>query len=350
MRAELISAMETKILDKKDIPAFVSELTSGFQVFAPVRKKEGVMFAAVTSSDDICFDAANTKKSVKEHFLPQREQLFAYKEEEIREPSFPDMPMVVLGVRPCDARSLAILDNVFNSQDYPDPYYLNKRSNTLVIAMGCAAPESTCFCTSIGGDPFATEGADVLMVDTGAAYVLQPVTEKGNGFLAARKALKNPDAAHGQAQKKIMEGGRAALKPQVQPAEVKKKLDENFESPLWATLHEKCLGCGICTFLCPTCHCFDMLDESIGTAGERIRIWDSCMYPLFTFHGSGHNPRNQKLQRVRQRFMHKLKYYVDKYANGVACVGCGRCVQFCPVNIDIRRVAGMMTASCVCPV
>ncbi len=195
--------MEIKILDKKDLPAFVSELASGFQVFAPVRKKEGVMFAAVSSSDEICFDAANTRKSVKEHFFPQREQLFAYKEEDIREPSFPDTPMVVLGVRPCDARSLAILDNVFNSKDYPDPYYLNKRGNTVVIAMGCAAPESTCFCTSIGGDPFATDGADMLMIDAGDAYVLQPVTEKGNSFLAARKALKTPADSHAQEQKKI---------------------------------------------------------------------------------------------------------------------------------------------------
>ena len=230
--------MEIKILDKKELPAFVNEMASCFQVLAPVRKKEGVMFAAVASSDEICFDAANTRKSVKEHFFPQREQLFAYKAEDIREPSFPDAQRVVFGVRPCDARSLAILDNIFSGKDCPDPYYLNKRGNTVVIAMGCTAPESTCFCTSIGGDPFATDGADVLMVDTGDSYVLQPVTEMGDSFLADRKELKKAADGHGQAQKKTMEAGRAALKQQVQPAEVKKKLDKNFDDPLWATLHE----------------------------------------------------------------------------------------------------------------
>ena len=329
--------MEIKILDKKELPAFVKELASCFQVLAPVRKKEGVVFAAVAASDEICFDAANTRKSVKEHFFPQREQLFAYKDEDIREPSLPDAQRVILGVRPCDARSLAILDNVFSGSDCKDPYYLNKRGNTVVIAMGCATPESTCFCSSIGGDPFATDGADVLMVDTGDSYVLQPVTEKGDGFLANRKELKKAADGHGQAQKKTMEGGRAALKQQVQPAEVKKKLDKNFDDPLWATLHEKCLGCGICTFLCPTCHCFDMLDESIGTAGERIRIWDSCMFPLFTLHASGSNPRPGAKERVRQRVMHKFKYFVDNFGTA-ACTGCGRCIKSCPVNLDIRQV------------
>ncbi|MCD6297627.1 MAG: 4Fe-4S dicluster domain-containing protein, partial [Deltaproteobacteria bacterium] len=97
-----------------------------------------------------------------------------------------------------------------------------------------------------------------------------------------------------------------------------------------------------CTYLCPTCWCFDIQDEVLGKEGDRIRNWDSCMFPLFTLHGSGHNPRDLKVQRVRQRFMHKLKYYVEKYENGVQCSGCGRCVRYCPVNIDIRQVCELM--------
>jgi len=115
-----------------------------------------------------------------------------------------------------------------------------------------------------------------------------------------------------------------------------------FAAPFWEGVSFSCINCGTCTYLCPTCWCFDIQDEVWGKQGDRIRNWDACMFPLFTLHGSGHNPRDKKVQRVRQRFMHKLKYYVDKYGDGVCCVGCGRCVQFCPVNIDIRRVCERM--------
>ena len=117
-----------------------------------------------------------------------------------------------------------------------------------------------------------------------------------------------------------------------------KTVTDLFDAPIWDEVAFSCINCGTCTFLCPTCWCFDIQDEVLGKQGDRIRNWDACMFPLFTLHGSGHNPRDEKTQRVRQRFMHKLKYYVDKYKGGPACVGCGRCVQFCPVNIDIRRV------------
>ncbi len=123
---------------------------------------------------------------------------------------------------------------------------------------------------------------------------------------------------------------------------------ELFNASFWEDLQFACINCGVCTFLCPTCWCFDIQDEVCGEKGCRVRLWDSCMFPLFTLHGSGHNPRAQKLQRVRQRFLHKLKYYVDKYHNGVACVGCGRCVQFCPVNIDIREVMRLVVSHCQC--
>jgi len=111
----------------------------------------------------------------------------------------------------------------------------------------------------------------------------------------------------------------------------------NFENPIWATIHGKCLACGTCTWMCPTCHCFDISDEVKGNDGVRIRSWDSCMFPLFTKETSGHNPRTSQKERWRQRVMHKFKYYVDNF-NAIACVGCGRCVMSCPVNLDIRKV------------
>ena len=117
---------------------------------------------------------------------------------------------------------------------------------------------------------------------------------------------------------------------------LKKSLDNLFEDPLWNKLAEKCLGCGICTYLCPACHCFDILDEEAGPDGKRIRIWDSCQFPLFTLQTSGFNPRPKVKERFRQRIMHKFSYLVDEH--GVfGCSGCGRCVTACPVNLDIRQ-------------
>ena len=123
-----------------------------------------------------------------------------------------------------------------------------------------------------------------------------------------------------------------------------KVVTELFDAGFWEEVAFSCINCGTCTFLCPTCWCFDIQDEVYNGQVDRIRNWDTCMSPLFTLEGSGHNPRQNKFQRVRQRFMHKLKYYVDKYESGVQCSGCGRCVRFCPVNIDIRRVAEMMNS------
>ena len=112
------------------------------------------------------------------------------------------------------------------------------------------------------------------------------------------------------------------------------KLGEIFEADYWETVSNKCLGCGICTFLCPTCYCFDITDEKWGVSGERIRSWDSCMYPEYTIHASGYNPRPARKNRLRNRFYHKFKYYPDLY-NMFGCTGCGRCIRHCPVNIDI---------------
>jgi len=195
----------------------------------------------------------------------------------------------------------------------------------------------------VGGGPFNEDGLDVLLYDLGENFLAKVLTEKGGEFLkraeggspADDDVLKDADTLAISAVDKTNSG--------VPTDKLKEKvLNALFDAPFWKDVAFACINCGTCTFLCPTCWCFDIQDEVLGKQGDRIRNWDSCMFPLFTLHGSGHNPRDQKIQRVRQRFMHKLKYYVDKYENGVQCSGCGRCVRHCPVNIDIRQVAELM--------
>ncbi|TYO97728.1 4Fe-4S dicluster domain-containing protein [Desulfallas thermosapovorans] len=325
------------IVSKNDIPSFLDKLIGEYQVFAPVQEGSYTLFKQICSGADAALTDGNTKLPAKEIIFPQSEKLFSYNvtaEGAKLESIIDDRKKVVFGVRPCDAKSLTLLDNVFNNDKYQDPYYLTRRANTILVGIGCNSPASTCFCTSVKGGPFDTKGLDLLLVDIGDAYVVEVVTEKGKtlidnaGFASASEADK---AAAAKAK------DEAQVTCQVNTDGLKEKLDVNFYDPIWEKIHEKCLGCGACTYLCPTCHCFDIVDDAVDCNGCRVRNWDSCAFPLFTLHGSGHNPRTSNKERYRNRIMHKFKYFVDNFGE-IACVGCGRCIKNCPVNMDIRVV------------
>ncbi|WP_027365695.1 4Fe-4S dicluster domain-containing protein [Desulfotruncus alcoholivorax] len=325
------------IVSKKDLPNFLDKLISEYQVFAPVRKDTFTVFKQICSGKDAVLAAGNTKLPVKELFFPQSEKLYSYSVTEAGaklEATLDDQQKIVFGVRPCDAKSLVLLDHVFNNDKYQDPYYLTRRENTILVGIGCNSPASTCFCTSVNGGPFDTNGLDILLVDTGDAYVVEVVSDKGKA-LAEKAGFAAASDADQAAAAKAKED--AVVTCQVNLDGLKAKLDVNFYDPIWDKIHEKCLGCGACTYLCPTCHCFDIVDDAVDCNGCRVRNWDSCAFPLFTLHGSGHNPRTSNKERYRNRIMHKFKYFVDNN-NEIACVGCGRCIKNCPVNMDIRVV------------
>ena len=127
--------------------------------------------------------------------------------------------------------------------------------------------------------------------------------------------------------------------------DIKARMDGLFDDDIWETVSHKCLGCGTCSYLCPICYCFDLTDEKTETGARKVRSWDCCMFDLFTRHASGHNPRPVNAMRLRQKVMHKFSYYWERYGLH-GCVGCGRCVRSCPVNLDIRQLlAEMMTTS-----
>jgi ferredoxin len=259
----------------------------------------------------------------------------------------------ILGIRPCDARAFGLVRLNFDTPEYQDPYWLNRFKSMTFVGLACHQPCSTCFCTTAGSGPFHEELLDLLLVDDGDHYLAKVLTDKG--MKLAKTAGWTTDA-ESDALQRIASMKTAAEKKIVSRISTdnlkSKPAMEIYEEPFWEEISSSCINCGICTFLCPTCWCFDIQDEICdgGNRGIRLRNWDSCMFPLFTLHGSGHNPRGEKLQRVRQRFMHKLKYFGDKYDVGIQCVGCGRCVRYCPVNIDIRRVAELMNRVESCPV
>jgi ferredoxin len=319
-------------------------------VYGPVRHDGVVIFAEIEDGSDIDWTFQNSRLSAKSLFLPQSQGMFAFH----TDPAKPDPHVlkpfpeahalrVVVGIRPCDAKALQLVDPNFDTQTYRDPWWIKARDATTLVGLGCTTPCATCFCTSVGGGPCDGAGLDMLLTEVDESYLVKVLTEKGAELVSHTKAFKPATPALVERAVSIENAAASRITSHVDISKLAERDMLAFhEADFWEDVAFSCINCGTCTFLCPTCWCFDIQDETHGLGGVRMRNWDSCMFPLFSLHASGHNPRGQKVQRVRQRFMHKLKYYVDKYGDGVACVGCGRCVQHCPVNIDIRQVIGLM--------
>ena len=333
--------MEEKIISKDEIGTFLDRLRENNELIAPVLKDGEVVFDRVDSVDEVVLEFSNAKKVPKSVFFPQEEVMFAYSRTEsgvqIQEPVLEET-VVLFGLRPCDARSFLLLDMVFDSEDYKDVYYIRRRNGSRVVGLACNNPRETCFCTTMGSGPFNHDGLDLLLVDLGDKYLAEAVTEYGeemiDGFPAAADADK-------QRKSEMREEAEKGIKTVVADLDsLRSKLDGMFGADFWDDVHMKCIGCATCTYLCPTCHCFDIHEEEESdSSGYRLRLWDSCALSLFTLHTSGHNPRTSTKERTRQRIMHKFNYFVRNY-DEFACVGCGRCVQNCPVNLDIRDVLG----------
>ncbi len=343
--------MITKIFSKQEWIEGIKGLAEDYKIFVPAQDGEYHSFMPLDQGKEPDFDYQNTRLSAKGVVYPQSERMFIYSVDAqapdafiMKEAPKEFPPQAVVGIRSCDAHALRLVNVNFDTPEYKDPWWVRRYNATVLVGLGCNEPCSTCFCRMAGGGPFNKDVLDVLLYDLGEDFLVEALTEKGQEFLSKIKGGKD---AGDQDKRAGEELSQKALNKMTPPLDVevlrKKGLLDLFNAPFWQEeVAFACINCGTCTFLCPTCWCFDIQDEVYKKEGDRIRNWDSCMFPLFTLHGSGHNPREHKFQRVRQRFMHKLKYYVDKYGDGIQCSGCGRCVQFCPVNIDIRQVLELM--------
>jgi ferredoxin len=221
-----------------------------------------------------------------------------------------------------------------------DPYYRERRERTTIITLACPNPYPGCFCTSVDGGPASKMGSDVLMTEVDGGYYLEAVTDKG------KAVLDDPAVRDGASHKAEAEEAQKAAYAKVKKAfpggrNVKISKERFLSDAFWEDVTAKCLSCGACTYLCPTCYCFNITDEQAIDKGERIRSWDSCMFPHFTSETSGHNPRSNKPQRFKQRVGHKFVYYPEKYAE-LACSGCGRCIRYCPISMDIGKVVAKL--------
>ena len=330
--------MSSYILSKENLPKFISELISKYKVFAPVEDNNVTLFKDIKNSKEVNLKYTNSKMPPKNLLFYQTETLFKFTpgtKGKIQSPEIDNGKKVIFGIRPCDAKSYAIIDPVFK-EDFEDPFYLSKRENLLMIGLSCTNPCSNCFCTSFNDSPASSKYVDILLTDIGDKYYVEVNGDKGKKVVNS-KIFKSATKLD-ETKKKEVEKKAKDLITRFQKIDgIPEKLDKIFENPFWKEVADKCLRCGTCTYLCPTCHCFDIQDEATMTNGARVRIWDACMIPEYTLQASGYNPRPARMNRMRNRVYHKYNYY-PKNLDVIACVGCGRCIDNCPVNIDIIDV------------
>ena len=327
---------------KENLSALFRAIAGEQELYLPVKISGQTNFAAWTEGADVDLDTLKTVKSAKDAFFPQSENLYTCKTDgkniSIEPEALKSQNFVVFGMKACDVKGVEVLDKVFLC-DPVDTFYAARRAHGTIVAMACHEPEETCFCKVFGVDA-ANPVADVAtwMID-GELY-WKALTEKGEALTkTVAELLTDADEAKVEAEKENIH----AIVEKLPYMNISLEgwngdvLMDKFNSPIWEELYKPCLACGTCTFVCPTCQCYDIKDYNTGNDVRRYRCWDSCMYSDFTMMAHGNN-RTSQMQRFRQRFMHKLVYFPANNDGMYSCVGCGRCVEKCPSALNIVKV------------
>lgn len=342
--------MSRKVFIAKDkMTAALARVAEKIKVWVPVESgngRGGVHFKPYLAGMSLVLGRRSTMPP-KGVLLPQVEPLlhFAYRKSPedpsrvqvtVSEPE-PTGPALVFGARPCDVRGFLVFDRSFTMGSFVDAYYRRRRESTLFATLLCREADSACFCSSVGSGPADMEGSDIRLTPLGEGYLAEALTGRAQmvvdllGDDATEVQIIEAEKLQGEmAQQRVgdldPEGSMSAF------------LDRFEDKMFWKDVAGRCLSCGVCTYLCPTCYCFTITDEMKGLQGERLRSWDSCMFFNYTAEASGHNPRPSRFKRYRNRVGHKFSYFPEKYDGMIGCCGCGRCIRSCPVSMDIRRV------------
>lgn len=318
----------SQFLSKKDLLSWLSNLSESTKLVAPAKVEDVILFKKVSKVEDIVFDLGNTSLSVKEFFFPPSESIFSVerKDGQLKLVSEEvEQEVVIFGIRPCDAKGIAILDLPY-LEEPKDVLYSQHRDKATLVGISCLSACPECFCTSMGSGPDDPSNLDIMLTEVDEGYIVQILTKKGQALL--------PDTLL------IEKDVTSPLPPSVSAVPSKgitEKMRQAFNDSYWSRLADRCVHCNICAYVCPTCYCFDARDYTDKGKVNRLRSWESCQSPGFTKIAGGHDHRPDKGSRLRQRFGHKLIYSPEHFGI-LKCSGCGRCVRACPVNIDIREI------------
>ena len=329
-------------IKKENLSTLFQMIAENQELYLPIRTGNQVNFGVWSEEADVDLETLKTVKSPKDAFFPQSENLYTCvrdgKKLSVEPEALKEQDFVVFGMKACDVRGVEVLDKVFLS-DPVDSFYAARREHGTIVAMACKEPEETCFCSVFGID-CAEPSADVAVWTTEEELYWKALTQKGERLTAqvAELFVETEETQVEEQKKSIRE-----IVEKLPNAQLSldgwngEALKEKFDSPLWEELYKPCLACGTCTFVCPTCQCYDIKDYDTGHGIKRYRCWDSCMYSDFTMMAHGNN-RTSQMQRFRQRFMHKLVYFPANNDGIYSCVGCGRCLEKCPSSLNIVKV------------
>ena len=332
-------------IKKENLTALFQAIAAEQELYVPVKTAGKVNFGPWSEDAEVDVDTLKSVKSPKDIFFPQSESLYTCEREgrkiKIEPQALQEQKFTVFGMRACDVQGVKVLDQVFLAEP-ADSFYAARREHGTMVALACHEPEESCFCKVFGID-CSDPAADVAAWFVDEELYWKPLTEKGTMLTEQVKALLTE--ADAKDEQKVEQERN-------QIGEIVEKLpyshlslegwngdatETRFNSPLWEELYKPCLACGTCTFVCPTCQCYDIKDYDTGHGVKRFRCWDSCMYSDFTMMAHGNN-RTSQMQRFRQRFMHKLVYFPANNDGMYSCVGCGRCVEKCPSALNIVKV------------
>ncbi len=343
--------MASLFIVSKDIPQWLAAMAKTRKVFATQRESGAIIFKPYDPGREVVFERESVT-SCKEAVFPQTKVLFSYFvkknpetgetagvaiEESLNKPA---PQAVVFGTRPCGTKGFLTFDRVFDCDRIRDPYYTSLRERTAFITLACDRPGATCFCHWVGGAPDDPKGSDALLTPVEGGFLVEAVTEKGEELVnEARSLFAEADEKRREEGAAVRDKAKGMLTPKPDLTDIGPALEKRFRDlDFWEDMTAACVSCNMCTYLCPTCYCFNITDESDGQAGVRLRTWDACMSQQYSLEASGHNPRPTRAHRMRNRVNHKFWYHPKEYGGVISCCGCGRCVKHCPGSVDIRRI------------
>lgn len=315
--------------------------------FGNTDHQEPGIYRAGNVTSGIMFSFSIGPDSGKRFLFPPVHNLYDFTKSKtgisIRVPVKEETPMLLFGLRACDLAALRLLDKVFLEGPHSDPIYDYYRRSISVVAINCASPHSNCFCSSMDTGPEVKAGADITITELGESFLLEKGLTGRPDILKSLPGRTATEQDMDEKKSRIDQCGRM-IKKRIETAELPMLLYRNLEHSRWQEVEDRCLSCGNCTQVCPTCFCntgFDYLTVSgiskkpSAISGTRMRSWDSCFSANFArVHGGNFRPSARA--RYRQWMSHKLAYWIDQFG-APGCVGCGRCITWCPVGIDITE-------------